>query len=239
MLAGVSTEYYARLERGDLRGVSDIVLNALARALQLDEAERAHLFDLARSTSFRGQGARRPGKLSARPSIERLLETMSATPAYVRNARFEILLANEPCLALYADVFTRDALPFSLARYVFLDPAARTFFVDWEHVADDVTAALRIEAGRSPGDAALSLLVGELTTGSETFATRWARHNVRFHITSTKTLRNSLTGEIELTGDALDLGDGLTLIAYTAERGSRAQEQLDLLNSWALTESEQ
>jgi transcriptional regulator with XRE-family HTH domain len=238
MLAGVSTEYYARLERGDLRGVSDVVLNALARALQLDEAEQAHLFDLARATSLGAQPSRHGGRPVVRPSIDRLLESMSTTPAYVRNARFEILLANEPCLALYANVFSRDALPFNLARYVFLDPGAKNFFVDWERVADDITAALRVEAGPPPRDSALSLLVGELTTGSKTFATRWARHNVRFHITSTKSLRNSLIGEIELTGDALDLGAGLTLIAYTAERGSKAQEQLDLLNSWTLTHPE-
>jgi len=233
MLAGVSTEYYARLERGDLRGVSDVVLNALARALQLDEAERTHLFDLARSTEAPGQRSRRSSRPVVRASIDRLLESMSATPAYVRNARFDILVANKLCLALYADVFSRDVLPFNLARYVFLDRAAKNFFVEWERMADDITAALRVEAGRNPADSALSQLVGELTTGSETFATRWARHNVRFHVTSKKTLRNSLVGEIELTGDALELGDGLSLIAYTAERGSRAQEQLDFLNSWA------
>lgn len=237
MLAGVSTEYYARLERGDLRGVSDTVLNALGRALQLDDAERAHLHDLARAATPSGRATRRAGQPSVRPSIARLLETMAATPAYVRNTRFDILLANETCLALYADVFSRAALPFNLARYAFLNPGAKGFFIDWEHMADDITSALRIEAGRSPGDSALSLLVGDLATASESFATRWARHNVRFHVTSTKRLRSSLVGEIELTGDALDLGDGLTVIAYTAERGSRAQEQLDFLNSWASSQS--
>ncbi len=238
MLAGVSTEYYARLERGDLRGVSETVLNALARALQLNDAERAHLFDLARTTPIPGSTTRRASQPSVRPSIARLLDTMAATPAYVRNGRFDILLANQPCLALYADVFSRDTLPFNLARFVFLDPAAKDFFVDWERMADDLTSALRVEAGKSPGDSALSLLVGDLATGSEAFATRWARHNVRFHVTSTKRLRSSLVGEIELTGDALDLGDGLTLIAYTAEQGSRSQEHLDFLTSWALTHLE-
>jgi hypothetical protein len=159
---------------------------------------------------------------------------MSATPAYVRNARFDILLANKPCFALYAGVSPPEALPFNLARFVFLDARAKDFFADWEHVADDITSALRIEAGKSPGDKLLSQLVGELATGSPPFATRWARHDVRFHVTSTKRLRSSLVGEIELTGDALELaGDGLTLIAYTAEPGSRAQEQLDFLISWA------
>lgn len=233
MLAGVSTEYYARLERGDLGGVSDSVLNALARALQLDDAERAHLFNLARAASSPGRRRRRAGQPSIRPSIARLLETMSETPAYARNARLDILMANRPCLALYDGVFSLDALPFNLARYVFLDPHAKDFFRDWERVADDITAALRIEAGRSPGEPGLSLLVGDLVTGSESFATRWARHDVRFHISSTKRVCCSLVGEIELTGDALDLGDGLTVIAYTAAPGSRAQEQLDFLNRWA------
>jgi transcriptional regulator with XRE-family HTH domain len=234
MLAGVSTEYYARLERGDMRGVSDSVLNALARALQLDDAERVHLFDLARATSSPGRTRYRATHPTVRPSVARLLDTMSATPAYVRNARFDILLANKPCFALYAGVLPPEALPFNLARFVFLDARAKDFFADWEHVADDITSALRIEAGKSPGDKLLSQLVGELATGSPPFATRWARHDVRFHVTSTKRLRSSLVGEIELTGDALDwAGDGLTLIAYTAEPGSRAQEQLDFLISWA------
>ena len=203
MLAGVSTEYYARLERGDMRGVSDSVLNALARALQLDDAERVHLFDLARITGPVVQPASRVIRPTVRPSVARLLDTMSATPAYLRNARFDILLANEPCLALYAGVLTPDALPFNIARYIFLDARAKDFFVDWERMADDVTSALRVEAGKSPGDKALSRLVGDLATGSPAFATRWARHNVRFHVTSTKRLRNTLVGEIELTGDAL------------------------------------
>lgn len=239
MLAGVSTEYYARLERGDMRGVSDSVLNALARALQLDDAERVHLFDLARVTNSAGPTSKRVTRPMVRPSVARLLDTMSATPAYVRNARFDIVMANQPCFALYAGVLTPDALPFNLARYFFLDARAKDFFVDWERMADDITSALRVEAGKSPGDQALSRLVGDLATGSPSFATRWARHNVRFHVTSTKRLRNPLVGEIELTGDALDLaGDGLTLIAYTAEPGSRAQEQLDLLISWALNHQE-
>jgi transcriptional regulator with XRE-family HTH domain len=234
MLAGVSTEYYARLERGDLRGVSDSVLKALARALQLDDAERAHLFDLAKDTSAPARAARRPGHGSVRPSIARLLDSMGSTPAYLRNARFDILMANRLCLALYEDVFSLDTLPFNLARYVFLDPRATAFFVEWERMADDITAALRVEAGRNPADPALSLLIGDLATGSEPFAARWARHDIRFHVTSTKRIRSSLVGEIELTGDALGLaGDGHTLIAYTAEPGSRAQEQLDFLISWA------
>ena len=238
MLAGVSTEYYARLERGDLRGVSESVLHALADALQLDEAERLHLFDLAR-TAVPGQrsgGRAADGAVRTviRPSIARLLDVMTGTPAYVRNGRFDIVAANRLCLALYSGVLAADAIPFNLARFVFLDPRAPDFFVEWDAVADDIVSALRIEVGRSPGEAGLSRLVGDLSTGSAAFATKWARHDVRFHRSAHKHLRNALVSEIELTGDALELpGQGLTVIAYTAEAGSPAQQQLDFLASWA------
>ena len=159
---------------------------------------------------------------------------MSATPAYVRNARFDIVAANRPCFALYAGILAPSALPFSLARFVFLDPRSTAFFADWETIGDDITAALRIEAGKGPRDAGLNELVGELATDSREFATRWSRDDVRLHRTARKRLNSQLVGEIELTGDALELpGEDLTLIVYTAEAGSRAQQQLDLLASWS------
>ncbi len=238
MLAGVSTEYYARLERGGLRGVSESVLHALADALQLDEAERLHLFDLARTAApgqpSGGRASDGATRTAVRPSIARLLDVMTGTPAYVRNGRFDIVAANRLCLALYSGVLAADTIPFNLARYVFLDPRAADFFVEWDAVADDIVSALRIEVGRSPREAGLSRLVGDLSTGSTSFATRWARHDVRFHRSAQKHLRNPVVGEIELTGDALELpGQGLTVIAYTAEAGSPAQQQLDFLASWA------
>ncbi len=238
ILAGISNEYYARLERGNLQGVSESVLNALARALQLDEAERIHLFDLARAAAPPGgaptsRPATRRGRAEVRPSIRRLLDSMTATPAYVRNARMDILAANRLCFALYQGVLAPDTLPLNIARFVFLDPRAPDFFVQWDSIADDFTSALRIQAGKNPNDAALNQLVGELATNSTAFSTRWARHDVRLHQTATKRLNNTLVGEIELTGDALELtGDGLILIAYTAQPASRAQQQLDLLSSW-------
>lgn len=237
LLAGVSTEYYARLERGNLRGVSESVLEALARALQLDEAERLHLFDLARAAaaSPRTTTARRP-RPRVRPSVERVLAGMSGTPAYLRNAHMDIVAANPLGYALYTGILTPEALPVNLARFLFLDPRAQEFFVDWDTVADGLAAALRTEAGRTPRDRVLSGLIGELATGSTEFATRWARHNVLLHRTARKRLRNPVVGDIELTGDAFELpGEGLTLITYTAEAGSRAQEQLDFLASWATT----
>jgi transcriptional regulator with XRE-family HTH domain len=239
MLAGVSTEYYAKVERGNLAGVSDSVLNALATALQLDDAERIHLFDLARATASdhdrpATRRARSPRRTEVRPSISRLLESMTATPAYVRNARFDIVAANAACFALYDGILAPSTLPFNLARFVFLDPRAVEFFADWRTIADDVTAALRIVAGQRPRDAALNELIGELATNSTDFAARWARHDVRLHRTARKTLHSHLVGEIELTGDALELPrEDLTLIAYSAEAGSHAQQQLDFLASWS------
>ena len=234
MLTGVSTEYYARLERGNLRGASESVLESLAAALQLDEAERAHLLDLARAAAPPRASTTRRARAELRPSIQRILAGMTGTPAYVRNSRGDIVAANSLCFALYTGILSPDTLPLNLARFMFLDPRARDFFVEWETLADDLAAALRAEAGRSPHDRALNSLIGDLATGSTEFSTRWARHNVRFHRSARKTLHNPLVGDIELTGDALELpGEGLTLIAYTAEPGSHAQEQLDFLASWS------
>ncbi len=233
MLTGVSTEYYARLERGNLRGVSDSVLDSLARALRLDEAERAHLFDLAKAAVPTPAAASRRPRAEVRPSIERVLAGMTGTPAYVRNARMDVVAANGLCFALYTDILSPEKLPVNLARFMFLDSRSKDFFVDWDTLADDFAAAMRTESGQNPRDRALNSLIGDLAAGSSEFSTRWARHNVRFHRTARKTMRNQLVGEIELTGDALELpGEGLTLIAYSAEPGSHAQDQLDFLASW-------
>jgi transcriptional regulator with XRE-family HTH domain len=236
MLAGVSTEYYARLERGNLRGVSDSVLEALAAALQLDEAERAHLLELAKAAVPSRTAGPRRARAEVRPSIQGILAGMTGTPAYVRNSRMDIVAANSLCFALYNGILSPDTLPLNLARFMFLDARSQDFFVEWETLADDLAAALRSESGRNPRDRALNSLIGDLATGSTEFSARWARHNVRFHRSARKTLHNPLVGDIELTGDSLELpGDGLTLIAYTAEAGSHAQEQLAFLASWSNT----
>lgn len=236
MLTGVSTEYYARLERGNLRGVSDSVLDSLASALQLDEAERSHLLDLAKAAAPPRNSGNRTPRAEIRPSIERILSGMTGTPAYVRNARMDIVAANSLCFALYTGILAPTTLPLNLARFMFLDSRSKEFFVEWETVADDFAAALRVESGRRPRDRYLNGLIGDLAAGSTEFSTRWARHNVRFHRSAHKRMRNPLVGEVELTGDALELpGDGLTLIAYTAEPASQAEEQLAFLASWSST----
>lgn len=233
-LAGVSIDYYVRLERGNLAGVSDQVLEALARALQLDDAERAHLFDLARASAGPVRGSRRAAVSKVRPVVLRILESLDG-PSYVRNARMDILAANSPAFALFGGILERDRLPLNLARFIFLDPGAPSFFLDWESVADDTVAALRAEAGRHPHDRSLSDLVGALATRSEEFATRWARHNVKHHRSATKRLHNAVVGDLELACEAMELaGDGLTIIAYTAEPDSPAVEGLRFLSSWAL-----
>ena len=238
MLAGLSVDYYARLERGNLTGASESVLEAVARALLLDDAERQHLFDLARHTTAAApRTSRRKPAAAPRPAVGAILAGMTTIPAYVRTSRMEIVAANELCRALYGGVLDEDRLPLNLARYVFLDPHSRGFFLDWDQVADDLVGSLRTQAGRNPRDTALSDLIGELSTRSDEFVARWARQNVRLHRTARKRLHNRVVGDIELTGNALELpGDELTLIAYTADVGSQAEDQLQLLATWTATQ---
>jgi transcriptional regulator with XRE-family HTH domain len=235
-LAGVSVEYYKRLERGNASGVSDAVLDALANALQLDDAERAHLFDLARATN---PGApRRKRRSSAqriRPVLQQILDSISA-PATISNGRGDYLAANGLGRALYAPLFESRERPPNSARFTFLDPAAQEFFVDWEHAARDLVAHLRSEAGRNPYDRALSDLVGELSTRSEPFRKWWAAHDVRYHQTGTKRLRHPIVGDVELNYEVLPIpGDSLRLAIFTTEIGSRSADALDLLSSWSAT----
>jgi transcriptional regulator with XRE-family HTH domain len=240
MLAGVSVDYYTRLERGNATGVSDTVLEALARALHLDEAERAHLFDLAHSgnTATGTPTRRRPARQQVvRPGVQRLLDAMTMAPAYVRNGRLDILAANPLGSAVFAPIFADPARPANIARFIFLDPAAQDFYVEWEQMASDTVALLRGEAGRDPYDRALSDLVGELSTRSEPFRIWWAAHNVRLHRTGTKHLRHPVVGELTLAYESMELtaDPGLRLNAYTAQPGSPSQDALNLLASWATT----
>ncbi len=236
MLAGVSTDYYTRLEKGNISGVSEDVLNAVSRALQLDEAERAHLLDLARAARP-SRASQRRAKPQVRPSVRRVLESMSATPAFVRNGRLDVLAINALGRALYAPVFDDPQRPANLARFNFLDPRAAGFYPDWDDAANTTVALLRTEAGRDPYDKALSDLVGELATRSEEFRTRWAAHDVRLHRTGIKHFRHPVVGALDLDFDAMDLpaDPGLTLTAYSAERGSPSEDALKMLASWAAT----
>ncbi|MEV0892539.1 helix-turn-helix transcriptional regulator [Promicromonospora sp. MEB111] len=237
MLAGVSVDYYVRMERGNLSGASDGVLDALVGALQLDEAEREHLFTLARSA---GSGKARRGRAptTVRPAVQQVLDAISDAPAWVRNGRHDIVAMNRLARALYAPVLADPRRPANTARFVYLDPAARDFFVDWERIAKDSASYLRLEAGRNPHDPALIELVGELSTRSELFRRRWASHDVRLHRSGFKRLRHPVVGQLDLTFESMELPSepGLVLNVYTAPAGSPAADGLALLASWAATQ---
>jgi len=239
-LAGVSVEYYKRLERGHVAGASDGVLEALARALRLDDAERAHLFALARAAGRAGIESAAPRRRAparkVRPAVLRLVESMTA-PAIVRNGHLDYLAANPLGRALYAPLFESREQPANSARFTFLDPAAQALYVDWERTAKDLVAHLRSLAGSNPYDKSLSDLVGELSTRSDAFRTWWAAHNVRYHQSGTKRLNHPVVGALELSYEVLDVAadDGLTIATYSAEPGSRSAQALDLLASWAAT----
>jgi transcriptional regulator with XRE-family HTH domain len=174
-LAGVSVEYYTRIERGNLGGVSDAVLHAIARALQLDDAERAHLFDLAHAISPGTSRRRRPTQHHIRPSLQRILDAMTDTPATVHNSRLDILAANRLGYALYSHMFANPQRPANHVRFIFLDPRSHDFYPDWHASANDAVAVLRAEAGHDASDQALTNLIGELSTRSDEFRTCWPR----------------------------------------------------------------
>ena len=237
LLAGVSIDYYVRMERGNLAGASHTVLDNLARALQLDDAERDHLFDLARPADSAPARTRRPRPAGVTASVQQVLDAITEAPAWVRNARHDVLAANTIARALYAPVLADPRRPANNARFVYLDPASREFYVDWDRAADDIAAMLRSEAGRNPNDKQLIELIGELSTPSEVFRTRWAAHNVKFHRTGFKRLHHPVVGTLDMDFEAMELPGhpGLTLLVYTAAAGTPTADKLRLLASWAAT----
>jgi transcriptional regulator with XRE-family HTH domain len=243
-LAGVSTDYYTRLERGNIRGVSDSVLDAVASALQLNEAERMHLMDLAKTANTPSRRAvRRPPQQRVRPGVLRLLDGMTGVVAIVQNGRADVLAANVLGRALYGPVLqSATALgpegPGQLpnqARYLFLDQGAGDFYPDWPAIAATTVAMLRLESGRNSHDRALNELIGELTTRSSLFAGLWAGHDVRVHTTGTKRFHHPVAGDVSLQFETLELpGDeGQVLFTFTAEPGSASENALAFLASWA------
>ncbi|MFF5547746.1 helix-turn-helix transcriptional regulator [Streptomyces olivaceoviridis] len=239
MLAGMSVEYYTRLERGDLSGVSDSVLDGLAQALRLDDTERDHLYALARAASATpARVRRRPKKATVRPSMLRLIEGLHDQPAYVRNNRMDILAANPLARALLSEVFERE--PANTCRFVFLDPRATRLYPDWERVARDGVGVLRVEVAKNPYDRELSNLIGELSTRSDAFRTLWGAHGVYVFTEGTKRFHHPAVGAMELVHESLDLpGDhGLSVTVYSADPGTPAADALKLLASWAGTQDE-
>jgi transcriptional regulator with XRE-family HTH domain len=241
MLAGVSADYYVRLERGNLAGASDSILEAIAGALQLDEAERQHLVDLARAAGSRPARARRRPAPAVPVSVQVMLDAMTGAPAAVRNDRLDLLATNALGRALYAPLFTgpsaREGRPANHARFAFLDPAAHDFWVDWNKAANDTVGVLRTVAGRSPNDPDLHDLVGELSTRSEEFRTRWARHDVHQHRGGAKQINHPVVGRLDLMYDLLPIAQapGLSMLVYTAAPGTPSADALQVLASWAAT----
>jgi transcriptional regulator with XRE-family HTH domain len=238
LLAGISIEYYTRLERGAATGVSESVIDGITHALQLDEAERAHLVDLLRTAGSGRPPRRRPARPQVRPTVQRVLDSMTGTPAFVLNGRLDILSANALGLALYAPIFADPVRPPNNARFIFLDPQAVEFFRDWDKAANDTVALLRAEAGREPYDRQLSDLIGELSTRSQEFRVRWAAHDVRIHTNGVKLLHHPVVGDLELPFETFPLGadPSQSLLTYTAEPGSPTHDALNLLASWAATD---
>ncbi len=239
MLAGISVEYYTRLERGTARGVSEEVLEGLARALQLDEAERTHLYDLVRATQANAPARRRSAQERVRPSVQQILDAMTDVPAFVRNDRLDVLAANGLGRAFYSEIYADPIQPPNTGRFVFLSPRAREFFLDWDRIAADTVGILRQSAGRDPYDKRLSDLIGELSTRSDEFRVRWAAHDVNLHRSGVKRFHHPVVGDLTLTFEALHLpGDpSQQMLVYTPEPGSPSQEALGLLASWAASET--
>jgi transcriptional regulator with XRE-family HTH domain len=235
-LAGISPEYMTKLERGNATGVSESVIEGLAHALQLDDAERAHLEDLLRTAGSTRPPRRRPASRQVRPTVQRILDAMTGTPAFALNGRLDVLAANALGAALYSPVLTDPARPANTARFVFLDPHATEFFRDYDAAANDTVALLRAEAGRDPHDRDLSDLIGQLSTRSDDFRRRWAAHNVRIHTRGVKLLHHPVVGDLDLPYESVPLpADRQSLLIYTAEPASPTQDALHLLASWAAT----
>jgi transcriptional regulator with XRE-family HTH domain len=244
LLAGVSVEYYSRLERGNLAGASEAVLHAIAGALQLDEAERDHLFDLARAT---GRSPKHRPRRSARnpvvrTSLQFTLDAITGGPALVRNGRMDIIAANSLGRALHVDAYASSPGPVNLARHAFLDrERAELFYPDWDLTADQIVAILRTEAGRDPYDKDLQDLIGELSTRSEEFRAKWGAHDVRRHAAGVKHFHHPIVGDLDLMFESADLAadPGWKLLIYTAEAGSPTADALRLLASWAATQEQE
>ncbi|GAB3588377.1 helix-turn-helix transcriptional regulator [Amycolatopsis endophytica] len=235
LLAGVSVDYYVRMERGSLAGASDGVLDAVASALHLDEAERDHLFHLARQSRAPGGARRRRAAVTVRPALGQVLDALTDAPAWICNGRYDVLAMNHLARALYSPALADPRRPANTARFVYLNPEAETFFVDYDRIAGDVAAKLRLEAGRNPHDEELVALIGELATSSELFRQRWASRDVRLHRSGRKRVHHPVVGRLDLDVESMDLpaDPGLILNVYTAPADTATADGLTLLASWA------
>jgi transcriptional regulator with XRE-family HTH domain len=240
LLAGMSSEYYKRLERGNAKGVSEAVIDGVSRALQLDEAEHSHLYELIRSANAgpRPQNRRHTARKSQiNPSLQQTIDAMSTVPVFVQNGRLDAVATNRLGRALFSEMFNDSRQPVNAARFVFLDAKAQTFYQDWEANTRQIVALLRVEAGRSPYDRQLSDLVGELSTRSDLFRKLWGAHDVREHRAGLKSIHHPVVGDLDLTYLGLDLTSdhSLQMLVFSAEPGSASHDGLQLLANWANT----
>lgn len=243
LVAGMSSEYYKRLERGNATGVSEAVIDGVSRALQLDEAEHAHLQDLIRAANAgaRPHQRRRPVATSQLTSgMRQTIDAMSTVPVFVQNGRLDAVATNALGRALFSEMLDGVSPPANAARFIFLDARAQTFYRHWDAQARQIVAVLRAEAGRSPHDRRLTDLVGQLSTRSELFRKLWAAHDVREHRTGLKNVHHPVVGDLDLTFQAMDLASdrGLQMIVFSAEPGSATHDRLQLLANLTATTTE-
>jgi transcriptional regulator with XRE-family HTH domain len=236
LLAGVSADYYVQLEQGRVGAVSDAVLDAVARALRLDDDERDHLHRLARPVPSRRRRRKRP---RVRPGLQRLLDSFELHPAYVVGPGTEVLAWNRLACGVWADFDRLEPGQRNMARFVYLEESWRDLYDDWEAKADDVVAFLRFQAGHDPDDPDLAALVGELSVKSEEFRRRWAGQAVRDKTHGTVRLHNPIAGELELAWETFRAPgeDDQALIVYTAAPGSVSEAGLRVLSSWLADDS--
>lgn len=233
-LAGVSVAYYTRLEQGNGQNVSAEVLDAIARALRLTDAEQQHLMHLAKPTAKKKRAAM-ARQQRVRPELQHLLDSMESVPAYLLGRRLDLLAWNRMAAALIGDFVELPPEERNLARHIFLDPTARERYLEWDDKAAEVVGVLRLCAGCYPDDPLLTALVGELSVKSDEFRTLWAAHTVRQKGHGSKRLHHPVVGELTLSYETLKMPDehDLSLVTYYAEPGSAAADSLRLLASWA------
>ncbi|MEO5315546.1 helix-turn-helix transcriptional regulator [Pseudarthrobacter sp. CC12] len=239
LLAGMSVEYYKRLERGNAKGVSESVIDGVSRALQLDEAEHKHLYDLVKTANAGAHPQRRrPARNSkVNPALQQTIDAMSTVPVFVQNGRLDAVATNQLGRALFSEMFEDSPKSVNAARFVFLDGRAQSFYQDWEANCRQIVALLRVEAGRSPYDRQLSDLIGELSTRSDLFRKLWGAHDVREHRTGLKSVHHPVVGDLDLTYLGLDLiaDHNLQMLVFSAEAGSPSDDRLQLLANWTKT----
>jgi transcriptional regulator with XRE-family HTH domain len=239
LVAGISVDYYTRLERGNTTGVSESVLDGVSRALQLDETEHAHLHDLLRAANAPSRQAARskPRPQGVPASMQLTIDAMTDAAVLVQNGHLDVVASNALGAALYSPMLDHAHGTPNFGRFVFLEPRARTFYNNWDDAARQTVAILRTEAGRAPRDRTLSNLVGELSTRDETFRTLWAAHNVREHRSGTKSLHHPVVGDIDVSFEGMQLASapGLLLLAYITPPGTESRDKMQLLANWSAT----